>query len=384
MMKRFVLVLAALLCGGLWIAFYAVESSQSKGSETAAAAVEAAPQNAAEIPADLREKIKQLQSTDSTERAGAACALGLMKERAVAAIPALIAILGDDTPIQRVYCGGGRSWRGKNSELDKSSPGEQAALALTFIGEPSVGPLITVLKADDWRIRVNATFALGLIKDKRTVEAVLGSIRDQDWRVREKAAWGLGLKHDERVAEALASALRDQVWQVRRQAAWALGLQGDERSVEPLVNALRDEQADVRHQAAWALGLKGDDRSVEPLNDALRDQNPSVRSQAAWALGLKGNRNSVEPLIAALRGDAEARVRQQAAWALGLKGDRRAVDALNAALQDSAAPVRKNAAWALRLIRIKNGDIRPGDAGKMNEDPDIDVDVNVDVDVTRH
>ena len=387
MMKRLVLVPVALLFGVAWVALCAPDNNLLTGAESAAAAsttttTSAPQQTALDIPADVAEKIKLLESADATERASAACALGEMDPRAGAAIPSLIKLLGDGTPIQRVYCGDGRAWKGKLSELEKSTPGEQAAGALAMMGEPAVGPLIGVLKSDDWRVRANSTWALGIIRDTRTVEAVLGSLNDGDWRVREKAAWGLGLKQDERVVLPLVNALRDSEGKVRRQAAWALGLQGDGRAVEPLVTALRDEQPEVRHQAAWALGLKGDSRSVEPLNGALRDADATVRSQAAWALGLKGDKSSVEPLIDALR-DADSRVRQQAAWALGLKGDRRANDALNAALRDSAAPVRKNAAWALRLIRIKGGDLRHGDLGKMdaNTDMDIDVDVNVDVNV---
>jgi HEAT repeat protein len=377
MMKK--LVLAATLCSGLLIALYALDSNRSGLLRSV---VSAAPQqqNAGDIPDEVREKIKLLESSNPVERAQAACTLGLMKQRAVPAIPALIKLLSDDTPTQRVNCGEG-SWRGGFNEHDKTSPGEQAAGALVFIGEPAVAPLVAVIRSDDWRTRANATWALGIIKDPRATEAVLLSVRDQDWRVREKAAWGLGLKRgNNAVVEALVLAVRDNVWQVRRQAAWALGLSGDERAVEPLVAALRDDEPDVRHQAAWALGLKGDSRSVEPLNAALRDQNWQVRSQAAWALGLKGDRSSVEPLIAALKDD-ESHVRQQAAWALGLKGDKRAVEPLNAALQDTAAPVRKNAAWALRLIRIKSGDIRHGDLDKMDEGADMDVDVDVDVDV---
>ena len=380
------LALAAMLFSGLLIVFYAFG-----GVHTGlfAPVVSAAPkqQNTNEIPVDVLEKIRLLESTNAAERAQAACALGEMRQRAVGAIPALVKLLADDTPTPRVHCGE-RDWRGGSGELEKSSPSEQAALALVTIGEPSVAPLVAVIRSDDWRVRVNTTWALGIIKDARATEAVLVSVKDQDWRVREKAAWGLGLKGgSEPVVEALVVAVKDNVWQVRKQAAWALGLTGDRRAVEPLVVALRDEQAAVRRQAAWALGLKGDSRAVEPLNAALQDQDPKVRSQAAWALGLKGDRSSVEPLIVALK-DAQALVRKQAAWALGLKGDKRAVEALNAALQDSEAKVRKNAAWALRLIRLKSGEIRHGDLGNPDEDDggdaDMDIDLNVVVDVKTH
>lgn len=373
-MKRIVLLLVALLS----VVLYAAEGRDARGVE---ADRSAAQQNGPDVPDDVTAKVRLLESADPAERASAACMLGEMKERAAAAIPALVKILSDDTPTQRVYCGDGHSFRGNAKELEKSSPGEQAAWALAHIGEQAVAPLINAAKSGDWRVRRNATAALGIIKDERTVDAVLSAVRDQDWRVREKGVWALGMKIDARVPEMLIGALSDSVWQVRRQAAWALGLQGDARSVEPLVGALKDEQADVRQQAAWALGLKGDGRAVEPLNHALRDQDWQVRSQAAWALGLKGDRSSVVPLIAALK-DEDARVRQQAAWALGLKGDRRALEALNAALSDSAERVRKNARWALRLIRLNDGSLSADEMSRMRtETGDIVVDVNVDVEV---
>jgi HEAT repeat protein len=383
MTKRLVLVLAASLFCGLW---FALSPAEGKRATSAEAALNAPPQNAAN---DVNEQIRLLESNNASTRSQAACKLGSMGKRAVPAIPALIKLLGDDTPAQRFYCEESGSWRGPQTNLDRSSPGEQAATALILIGEPAVGPLVVAARSDDWRVRANATWALGVVKDPRALEAVLDAVRDQDWHVREKAAWALGLKWDKRVPDALVGLLTDTVWQVRSKAAWALALKGDAHSVEPLIFALRDENFNVRHQAVWALGLKGDSRAVEPLIGMLQDENKYVRGQAAWALGLKGNRTAVEPLIVALR-DEWARVRQQSAWALGLKGDSRAVEALNAALTDSEEPVRKTAAWALRLIRIKSGNLRQDDLRKLDEDDDVDVDVdenvdvNVDVDVRRH
>ena len=319
-----------------------------------------------EIPADVRDKMNALNSSDPVERASAACALGEMGARAVPAIPFLIKTLGDDTPVPQVKCwenGGSRKLDFNKSA--KTSPGERAAHALAVIGRPAVEPLIAVLKVEDWRVRDNAAWALGVISDPRTVEPLIASLKDQDWHVRRESAWGLGLKKDQRGIEPLIVALRDQEWEVRKQAAWALGLQGDTRSVEPLSAALKDERWEVREQAAWALGLKGDDRAVEPLSAALSDKEWQVRKEAAWALGLKGDDRAVEPLLSALK-DEHWEVRAQAAWALGLKGDRRAVAALKTTLHDREEEVRDKAAWALQLIGFKvNG-----------PEADIDVDVN--------
>ncbi len=48
--------------------------------------------------------------------------------------------------------------------------------------------------------------------------------------------------------------------------------------------------------------------------------------------------------------DTAAGVRKQAAWALGALGDHRSVTALTKSLKDPDAGVRRQAAWALGAI----------------------------------
>jgi HEAT repeat protein len=310
-----------------------------------------AQQEKVEASAYVNPQIQGLSSANPRERAEAACALG--KSRSAAAIPALIKLLGDDTQIDQPICNERGNW-GDEDKLNKTSPGEMAAVALSQIGSESVEPLINVLKVGTSPARENAAFALGLIKDYRSVEPLIAATTDSEWQVRAKASWSLGLVGDSRAVEPLTRALKDVDWHVRSQAAWALGLKGDHRAVEPLVAALSDMDSHVQSQAAWALGLKGDQRAVEPLTVALRAQGEHVRSQAAWAMGLKGDERSVEPLIAALR-DTNRHVRSQAAWALGLKGDERSVEPLKAVLNDADEHVRKQAAWALQMNGMRGG-----------------------------
>jgi HEAT repeat protein len=303
---------------------------------------------------DLKQKIARLSSPDPLERASAACQIGEMGKQAAAAVPYLIQLLGDDTKISGVLdCGEKNNSRWRNNNFSQTSVGSMAAGALVAIGEPSVEPLIEALRTREPVARSNAVWALGIIKDPRTIEPVIAATKDGDPRVREHAAWGLGLKQDARVVEPLIAALADQHSQVREKAGWALGLTGDHRAVEPLINALQDAEPGVREQVAWSLGLKGDRRAVEPLVNALRSESPAVREKAAWALGLKGDKRAVEPLMAALKDDS-SQVREHAAWALGLKGDHRALEALNGALKDESREVRKKAAWALGLLLMRD------------------------------
>src|SRR5215216_690173 len=278
-MRLLSLAAATIFCG-LGFTFYGVEVLDTNSSIQQ----KAQQQTANEISSDIEGNIQKLASANARERTDAACRLG--KARAAAAIPGLIQLLSDDTPVEQPVCEEKGNWRGRG--IDKTTPGEMAAVALSQIGRESVEPLIVALRSSAWQARKNAAFALGLIHDDRVIEPLISATRDPEARVREKASWSLGLVGDHRAVEPLSVALKDADARVRSQAAWALGLKGDERSVEPLSAALKDADASVRSQAAWALGLKGDERSVEPLIMALRDQNEEVQSQAAWALGLKG------------------------------------------------------------------------------------------------
>src|SRR6185503_18253409 len=146
-------------------------------------------QTASEISPDSKTNIQKLTSANARERADAACRLG--KARAVAAIPALIQLLSDDTPVDQPVCDEKGNWSGRG--MDKTTPGEMAAVALSQIGREAVEPLIAAMRSSAWQARVNATFALGLIHDKRGIEPLISATRDPDARVREKAAWSLGL-----------------------------------------------------------------------------------------------------------------------------------------------------------------------------------------------
>jgi hypothetical protein len=190
------------------------------------------------IPADVRQQIERLYSSDAIERASASFWLRKMGAQAVPAIPFLIAILGDNTVIE----GGGPS----------TSPGEEAARTLITIGKPAVQPLMTALK-------------------------------DEHLSIRRMAAWILGKMKDPRTVDPLIAALKDESRVVRMMAAWALGEIG-KPAVEPLITALKDKDSPARGDAAWALGKIKDPRAVGPLIAALKDEKPNIQEDAAEAL----------------------------------------------------------------------------------------------------
>src|SRR5207244_5820295 len=88
------------------------------------------------VDADVREKMVALASSDPVTRASAACALGRMQRRAVAAIPSLVALLSDGTAIKPDQSCGQQEpfedeeWQPRYPEVYEPSPGQAATQAL--------------------------------------------------------------------------------------------------------------------------------------------------------------------------------------------------------------------------------------------------------------
>jgi HEAT repeat protein len=206
-------------------------------------------------PPGVADRIAALSADDPAARAQAACELKADGDLAVQAIPPLLRLLADASPVDRSVCRQ-RWWR--NSEL-LTTPGEQAAAALVAIGSRTFEPLVGALQQPQWTARRNAAWALGALSDGRASKALVAALDDREPDVRAQAAWALGALRDSQAMERLTTLLKDEDGRVRRQAAWALGVLRDSRATPGLVVALRDPDPSVRRQAAWALGVIGKD-----------------------------------------------------------------------------------------------------------------------------
>src|SRR5215813_10499980 len=227
---------------------------------------ERAPQKAAKAPGLLEQSggdssmsMNALRSTNATERAFAACALGRLG--AVEAIPALINLLGDDTPIQPIKCWDSGGWSPARHTFKQASPGEQAAIALASLSQSAVEPLIAALNNGDPCVRRNAAWAIGEIRGglgtnrNAAVEPLIATLSDVDPWVRVAAAFSLGEMRSSEATESLIAALGDEEWNVRSMAAWALGEMKARAAFESLRSlSLRDQNEWVRRKAVWALG----------------------------------------------------------------------------------------------------------------------------------
>jgi len=223
-----------------------------KASFALAALLALAPQR------DLNAAAAGLASPDPSVRTKAACDVREFGSQATSAIPRLVAMLGDASPVDLAVCGE-RTWsHGRfGRHQDGTTPGEQAASALVAIGTPAREPLLRSLANPVWVARRNAAWALGASDASEAVPALVDALKDTDAGVREQVAWALGAIGDRRAVDGLIGALKDQAAGVRKQAAWALGAIGDKRAVTALMAGLKDSDAGVRKQSAWALGAIG-------------------------------------------------------------------------------------------------------------------------------
>jgi HEAT repeat protein len=281
--------------------------------------------------------------------------------------------------------------------------------ALSLAGYPTaeaVPPLVKLSKSWNEAARRNATWALGFVKDKRAVKALIERLSDKDIDVRREAALGLKrLSDPASVPELIKALFHDENAGVRFDAARALGDIEDPRVVYPLINALKnDPDWGVRGICACALGHTKDAKAVEALGamlvadafcseacwthemaawalakirdkeectrrraswalirigqpaapaatSALRDPNHLVRERAALILGWIEDDTALYPLLRAIEDD-EPMVRQAAAWALGRLGDPRATGALKVAANEKDNHLKESAREAVERLTL--------------------------------
>jgi HEAT repeat protein len=250
-------------------------------------------------------------------------------------IESLLQAVGDPT-----------TWTGASSEL--SARGDKR----------TVEPMIALLRAPSWAVRMKAAEALGFLGDRRAVEPLLQMLRDvtegHAYAVRARAARG-GSASAETIAgpEDKVYYQMNNVCQVIEEALTRLR---DRRAVAPLVEMLSDPIREIRWCAVSVLGHLGDPRAVEPLMARIEDSDPYVRDWAIWALGQLGDQRVAEPLLARL----EREYHQAVAVALGLLREPCAVEPLMAYLATAIrehparsavrSPPHHSAAWALGEI----------------------------------
>lgn len=207
----------------------------------------------------------------------------------------------------------------------------ETSYKLLALEKPSISWLIVELKDKDWHMRSSAAFLLANIGNAQSVSPLISALNDESDEVRWDVVNALGRLKDRNAVPALIEVLRNEkVDYVRWSAATALGEIGDQRAVEPLINALADESKGVQTRTAEALGKTKDKRAVEPLMPLLKDDDCGLRQMVGLSLGLLDDKRAIEPLINSLQ-DENNHVRFYVFQALGNLGDSRILNILKQA-----------------------------------------------------
>lgn len=181
------------------------------------------------------------------------------------------------------------------------------------------------------------------------VQDDLADLRSPNAGTREEAAKNLARSARPEAVGPLTEAMRDPEVKVRREVVKALRAQLSPEAIDGLLLALRDEDKEVRNDALGGLVdiyIPPDQR--RPMNRFLavfKDQQPRPAVRPTMPV----DERVVLGLEARLQ-DEEESLRRQAAFALGMLRAEEAVDSLGMALSDPSKSVRSESVAALATI----------------------------------
>jgi HEAT repeat protein len=273
-----------------------------------------------------------LGDSDVSVREGAVAALS--SRRSAAALPALIAALGNrESSVRRLAVDG-------IGHVPDTVPAHGQEPGVASARRAAVPALVAALGDADQGVRARAAGVLGDIGDSAAIEPLVGLLADEMVQVPAATALeALGWKPDDSDAAAIYCALRQQ---------WDRCVELGSKAVLPLCKALDDPRPVARIAAAEALGRIGDEKALDRLRPLLGAGDMPVRVAAASAMARMGDRQAVECLLSTsvLISSASGAAVETLTGFL----DRRAIEPLAAALSDQNVAVRAIAVKALEAL----------------------------------
>jgi hypothetical protein len=127
--------------------------------------------------------------------------------------------------------------------------------AIARHGPCALGPLVEALRAPDERVRAASAYLLGVLRDRRTVPALLAATSDPATTVRLEAAGALATLGDDRGLDVLVEGLLHPDARVRSKCA-AILEQETGRRFGYAADASREEREDAARRWRTWLGLR--------------------------------------------------------------------------------------------------------------------------------
>ena len=266
--------------------------------------------NQLKTPRQVKNKILRLYHEDPIERAWAAYQLAKLGRGAAPAVPYLIKMLDDDTPVLLSrYLGGGF-----HSSSD-TTPAQEASRTLAKIGGPATAGLIEALDSPNEKVRRLVVKSLGQVGDIKSIEILIKVLSDPSRRVRAAAAIALGSYNHPIASQKLTEAFPSAAPEIRVHLVYALSQINDIIAVPFLIDQFSHQPPDVRAAIALALGKLRDARALPALLIAVSDDDEIVRANALYALSSFYTPEVIDTLIGSLD-DPVQRVREAAVEAL--------------------------------------------------------------------
>jgi HEAT repeat protein len=304
--------------------------------------------------------IAKLRSPSAANRAAAAERVGELGEKGTPAIPVLMDLLKDTSPVG-----------------EGQSVADVASATLAEMGKPAAEACLNALIENPAREQSDMfRRTIGRFTDQGAIDVFIRHMTVSDPKARNVTVIALACSDDPRLIPGLIACFRDSDRYVRLSAVGHFRSHRDRRAVEPLMEALVDDDETMQVRAAEALATQDDRRAIPALLGRIQDDTEDARTHrsAAQALGKIGGSDVFEILVAIVAkgpptgqrpgagtaldydgrrvsADLQGR-RYGAVQGLGHLGDRRASEMLRSILRnrDEYGPLRLAAASSLWMI----------------------------------
>ncbi len=234
---------------------------------------------------------------------------------------------------------------------------------LEQLGRNDFQLLLQATKHRDVSTRSAAAEALGSLKDRRAIPALIALLGDAEDQVRQSTIYALmNFKEDQTAFAALVSMLRSQINSAPKNTSTNLASGPGSLTADAAFRAVgthlspRDMGPLLRlFDGSCAMDLRSNSEAVAKnglpaLCFALRDPDPEIRRKATWVIGTIPGSDPLKAVIGALK-DKEPSVRRTAATVLGGMKAEAAIPALEKALKDTDDNVRCHALRSLTELR---------------------------------
>lgn len=168
---------------------------------------------------------------------------------------------------------------------------------ITRIRKPAVPYLLEFLCDPQLELRIMAAKALGIIKDRRSLEPLILSLEDKNTRVRETAARALEMMEHPAAVQPLMKLLMNNTHPiVVSNTIHALAKLADKDTVCHAIDNFHSMDYIVQERLIQLLGHYNCEKSETIMIESLKSDNEDIRRYAVRSLGRCGNERSIEYL----------------------------------------------------------------------------------------